>query len=124
MTNKNILIHDTSGVYMRFVSSKLRTNDSIFYTNDLENLYNVDFDKFTLLVLFINETEDLLDLAYLNSKNINMLVGANSSTFIFKKLLFFPNVVLFNLLIPKEDMFNLLKMHIEKLSPEMIQTLN
>jgi hypothetical protein len=103
----NILIHDPSGLYMRLIYLKFPEFNNIFYSNDMESLHNIDYKNFALLIIFINSTDDLLDFAFLNSLNTKKMVGCGCTS-IYKKLLFFPEIDLFNLIAPKKDLIKLL----------------
>jgi hypothetical protein len=111
----NILIHDSSGVYNRFINDKFEECKNIFFVSKIDEMDGVDFNKFSLIIVFVNDVNDLFDFAYLNSKPIKKIVGCGNSLF-YKKLLFFPDIELFNLFTPKESLLVLLKKYINKYS--------
>lgn len=117
----NILIHDQSGIYMRLILSKFPYSDALVFTNKLDQMHEIDFNEFSLIITFINNYDDLGDFAFLNGKNINQLVCCGDSA-IFKKLLMFPEIDLINLSLPKNDLCKLLEFHINKtINPEQIK---
>lgn len=111
--NSNILIHDSSGVYMRLINVNVKGYQNIFFTNKIDDMDLVDFNKFSLIIIFVNDVDDLFDLAYLNSKPVKKIVGCGNKSF-YRKLMFFPDIELFSLITPKEDLLVLLKKYIMK----------
>lgn len=55
-------------IYMRLIYTQFPGYSNIFFSNDLESLHKLDYKKFSLLIVFINSTDDLFDFAFLNSK--------------------------------------------------------
>jgi hypothetical protein len=76
-------------------------------------MLNVDFDTVSLIVLFVNYTEDLHDFAYFISKtDAHKLVGTGNDI-IYNKLMLFNDVHLFNLITPKEELIKFISSYID-----------
>jgi hypothetical protein len=102
MKNKNILIHDTSGIYTDLVRTSAIENENIFFTSSIYNFHNIDFSKFSLIILFINTLEDLIDFAYINNiPDVTIYAGASNRN-IYNKLQCFSKINLFEINAPKK----------------------
>ncbi|MFC4740015.1 hypothetical protein ACFO3U_08410 [Flavobacterium ponti] len=112
MNNNRILIHDTSDVYIKLINTKFLNCENIFYTNNMFNFDNIKFDEFSLIIILVNSYDDLVDLAYLyRLKNVRLVVGSFTKS-IFHKLMYFPDIDLFDLNTPKKDLIKIIKGHI------------
>jgi hypothetical protein len=102
MRNKNILIHDNSGVYIDLIRENDIENENIFFSNSIYNFHNVNFNNFSLIILFINTLEDLIDFAYINNiPDVTIYVGAANIN-ISNNLQCFGKINLFDINAPKK----------------------
>jgi hypothetical protein len=109
MKNNQTLIHDTSGIYIDLLRESGIENENIFFSNSIYNFHNLDFNKFSLIILFINTTEDLIDFAYLNNiPDVTKYVCAANIN-IKNKLQCFSKINLFEINAPKDYIISKIK---------------
>jgi hypothetical protein len=112
MNENNILIHDTSNIYVKLINTQFSNQGNIYYTNSMYNFDNISFEAFSLIIVFVNSYDDLIDLAYLYRVRSVRLVVASFTKAIYYKLKYFSDIDLIDLNTPKKDLIKLLKGHI------------
>jgi hypothetical protein len=108
MKNNQILIHDTSGVYLNLFKKNAIENKNIHFSNSIYDFINIDFNKFSLIIHFINTKDDLLDFAYINNiPNVTKYIGAANVNV--KSTLQCFSVNLFEINAPKKEIISQIK---------------